>query len=47
MVSIFSDHKAMRLDISYREKNKNKNTNRLNNMFLNKQEITEKIRGNQ
>ena len=34
--SIFSDHNAMRLEISYREKNvKNTNTWRLNNMLLN------------
>ena len=35
----------MRLEINYREKNiKNTNTWRLNNMFLNKQEITEEIK---
>ena len=43
--SIFSDHNAMRLDINYRKKNvKNTNTRRLNNMLLNKQEITEEIK---
>ena len=39
--SIFSYHKAMRLDINYREKKKtvsNTNTWRLNNMFLNNQQ---------
>ena len=34
--SIFSDHSAMRLDISYKKKTvRNTNTWRLNNMFLN------------
>ena len=43
--SIFSDHNAMRLKINYREKNvKNTNTWRLNNMLINKQEITEEIK---
>ena len=43
--SIFSDHNAMRLEISYREKNvKNTNIWRLNNTLLNKQEITEEIK---
>ena len=41
--SIFSDHNAMRLDINYKEKTvKNTNTRRLNNMFLNNQQETEK-----
>ena len=36
--SIFSDHKSMRLDINYKEKNlKNTHTWRLNNAFLNNQ----------
>ena len=40
--SIFSDHKAMRLEINYRGKNvKNTNTWSLNNTLLNNQEITE------
>ena len=44
--SIFSDHKAMRLEINYRGKKTVKNTNtwRLNNMLLNNQEITEEIK---
>ena len=40
--SIFSDHKAMRLDINYRKKNTN--TWRLNITLLNNQEITEEIK---
>ena len=43
--SIFSDHNAMRLEISFSEKDvKNTNTWRLNNALLNNQEITEKIK---
>ena len=43
--SIFSDHNAIRLDISYRKKSvKNTNTWRLNNTLLNNQEITEEIK---
>ena len=43
--SIFSNHNAMRLDISYRKKTvKNTNTWRLNNTLLNNQEITEEIK---
>ena len=43
--SIFSDHNAMRLEISYREKNvKNRNTWRVNNTLLHNQEITEEIK---
>ena len=43
--SIFSDHKAMRLDINYRKKSvKNTNTWRLNNTLLNDREITEGIK---
>ena len=45
--TIFSDHNAMKLEISYREKNvKSTNTWRLNNTLLNNQDITEEIRGN-
>ena len=45
VLSIFSDHNAMRLEINYREKNvKNTNTWRLNNTLLNNQEITEEIK---
>ena len=43
---MFSDHNTARLDISYRKKTvKNANTWRLNNTLLNKQEITEVIKG--
>ena len=43
--SIFSDHNAMRLDINYKEKSvRNTNTWRLNNMFLNNQQVTEEIK---
>ena len=43
--SIFSDNKAMRLDINSRNKSvKNTNTWRLNNTLLNNQEITEEIK---
>ena len=43
--SIFCDHNCMRLDISYRKKTvRNVNTWRLNNTFLNNQQITEKIK---
>ena len=40
--SIFSDHNAMRLDISYKKKTvRNTNTWRLNKTFLNNQQVTE------
>ena len=44
--SILFDHNGMTLDINYRKKNSNKNTNtcRLTNMLLNNQEITEEIK---
>ena len=43
--NIFSDHNAMRLDINYKKKTvKNTNTWRLNNTFLNNQQVTEKIK---
>ena len=43
--SIFSDHNTRILEINYREKNvKNTNTWRLNNVLLNKQEMTEEIK---
>ena len=43
--SIFSDHNAMRLGINYKEKTvRNTNTWRLNNMFLNNQQVTEDIK---
>ena len=45
--SIFSNHNAMRLDIDYKKKKKtvrNWNTWRLNDTFLNNQQVTEEIR---
>ena len=43
--SIFSDHNAMRLDINYKKKTvRNTNTWRLNNVFLNKQQVTKEIK---
>ena len=44
--SIFSDHSTVRLNVNYRGKNKNKNSNiwRLNNTVLNNQQITEEIK---
>ena len=43
--SIFSNHNAMRLDINYKKKTvRNKNTCRLNNMFLNNQQVTKEIK---
>ena len=45
--SIFSNHNAVRLDINYKKKKKtvrNTNTWRLNNIFLNNQQITEEIK---
>ena len=43
--SIFSDHNTMILDINYKKKNvKNTNTGRLNNMFLNNEQVTEEIK---
>ena len=42
---IFTDHNAMRLDSNYKKKPvRNINTWRLNNMFLNKQQVTEEIK---
>ena len=42
--SIFSDHHAMRLDFNYKKKTvRNTNTWRLNNMFLNNQQVTGEI----
>ena len=44
--SIFSDHNTMRLDINYKKKTvKNTNTWRLNNMFLNNQQLLKKANG--
>ena len=43
--SIFSDHNAVRLDLSYRRKTiKNSNIWRLNSTLLNNQQITEEIK---
>ena len=43
--NIFSDHNAMRLDINYKKKTvRNTNTWRLNNTFLNSQQVTEEIK---
>ena len=43
--SIFSDHNAMRLLINYKKKTvRNTNTWRLNNTFLNNQQVTEEIK---
>ena len=44
--SIFSDQKAMRPGINYKRKKNVRNTNtwRLNNTFLNNQQVTEEIR---
>ena len=43
--SIFSNHNAMRLDINYKKKTvRNTNTWRLNNSFLNNQQVTEEIK---
>ena len=44
--SIFSNHNAMRLDINYKKKTvRNTNTWRLNDMFLNNQQVTENQKG--
>ena len=44
VLSIFSDYNAMRLD-NYKKKTiRNTNTWRLNNTFLNKQQVTEEIK---
>ena len=43
--SIFSDHSAMRLNINYKKKSiRNTNTWRLNNTFLNHQQVTKEIK---
>ena len=43
--SIFSNHNAVRLDTNYKKKTiRNTNTWRLNNMFLNNQQVTEEIK---
>ena len=43
--SIFFDHKAIRLDINYKKKAvRNTNTWRLNNTFLNNQQVIEEIK---
>ena len=44
--SIFSDHNTMRLDINYKRKKTVRNTNtwRLNNIFLNNQQVIQEIK---
>ena len=43
--SIFSNHNTIRLDINYKKKTvRNTNTWRLNNTFLNNQQVTEEIK---
>ena len=43
--SIFSDHSAIRLDNNYKKKTvRNTNTWRLNDTFLNNQQVTEEIK---
>ena len=43
--SIFSDHDAVRLDTNYKKKTvRNTSTWRLNNMFLNNQQVIEEIK---
>ena len=45
ILSVFSDHNAMRLGINYKKKTvRNTNTWRLNKTFLNNQQITEEIK---
>ena len=45
ITSIISDHNAMRLDINYKEQNlKNIHIWRLNNAFLNNQQVAEEIK---
>ena len=45
MSSIFTDHNAMRLGINYKKKAvRNTNTWRLNDTFLNKQQVSEEIK---
>ena len=45
ILSIFSDHNTMRIDINYKKKNiKNTDTWRLNNTFLNNQQVSEGIK---
>ena len=45
--TLFSDHNAMRLGINYKKKKKkpvrNTNTWRLNNTFLNNEQVTEEV----
>ena len=44
--SIFSNHNTMRVDINYKKNSlRNINTWRLNNTFLNNQQVTEEIKG--
>ena len=44
--SFFSNHNTMRLNINFKKKTaRNTNTWRLNNIFLNKQQVTEETKG--
>ena len=45
VLSIFSDHNAMKLDINYKKRSvRNTNSWRLNSTFLNNQQVTEEIK---
>ena len=45
ILSIFSDHNAMRININYNEKSvRNTSTWRLNNMLLNNQQVPEEVK---
>ena len=44
VLSIFSSHKVMKLDINYKKKIVSTNTWRLNNTFLSNQQVTEEIK---
>ena len=45
VLSIFSEHNAMKLDINYKKKSvKNTNSWRLDSTFLNNQQVTEEIK---
>ena len=44
--SFFSNHNTMRLNINFKKQTaRNTNTWRLNNIFLNKQQVTEETKG--
>ena len=44
VLSIFSSHKVMKLDINYKKKIVSTNTWRLNNTFLSNQQVAEEIK---